>query len=417
MTADVSGKFSLVLSKKTSKPVPTNGVKRSHATLREEDDDEHDEGKVQTVSHFDKSAGGAIDKANPQPQNIPLIIAPQANRDWREASQRKRQRHDLPEDAQKNDNVMEQAVKNIDLQRPQFGLNVTQVTGTLEEPALNGEGVNARQSAAEQRPPSSHGDVSVAHKTEDEIAIDALLGRNTKSDLVVPAMTEGEAFERDFLSAPDVATLDDYARVPVEQFGAALLRGMGWKDGEGIGANKGKKVEKTKVPDRRPALLGIGAKEDAAVAQELGAWGKAARRGNEIKIYNPVLLRDKKTGELYTEEELQKKREQDVRRQYEEEFDREERKKDRKQRHVDGGRSRDKDRDRSGWDERREKERRDHGDRRRRDESDEDYHRRRKQDRLRRERDREDSVYVRDRTTRHESHRSKPRDHHGDRVR
>jgi G-patch domain len=36
----------------------------------------------------------------------------------------------------------------------------------------------------------------------------------------------------------DQATADDYDKVPIEQFGMALLRGMGWKDGDGIGKNK-----------------------------------------------------------------------------------------------------------------------------------------------------------------------------------
>jgi len=34
------------------------------------------------------------------------------------------------------------------------------------------------------------------------------------------------------------ATDDDYEKVPIEQFGLAMLRGMGWKDGEGVGKNK-----------------------------------------------------------------------------------------------------------------------------------------------------------------------------------
>jgi len=31
------------------------------------------------------------------------------------------------------------------------------------------------------------------------------------------------------------ATEDDYEKVPIEQFGLAVLRGMGWKDGDGVG--------------------------------------------------------------------------------------------------------------------------------------------------------------------------------------
>lgn len=30
-------------------------------------------------------------------------------------------------------------------------------------------------------------------------------------------------------------TEEDYEQVPVKQFGLALLRGMGWKDGDGVG--------------------------------------------------------------------------------------------------------------------------------------------------------------------------------------
>lgn len=46
-----------------------------------------------------------------------------------------------------------------------------------------------------------------------------------------------------------VPTADDYESVPVEEFGEALLRGMGWKDGD--------KVEPVKsVP--RPKGMGLG---------------------------------------------------------------------------------------------------------------------------------------------------------------
>ncbi|KAF9110717.1 hypothetical protein BGX27_005979 [Mortierella sp. AM989] len=37
-----------------------------------------------------------------------------------------------------------------------------------------------------------------------------------------------EAFQKNLEELPDEATLDDYEKVPVEEFGAALLRGMGW---------------------------------------------------------------------------------------------------------------------------------------------------------------------------------------------
>jgi hypothetical protein len=41
-------------------------------------------------------------------------------------------------------------------------------------------------------------------------------------------ITDVEAFQKNLDELPDEATLDDYDNVPVEEFGAALLRGMGW---------------------------------------------------------------------------------------------------------------------------------------------------------------------------------------------
>ena len=51
-------------------------------------------------------------------------------------------------------------------------------------------------------------------------------------------MDETEAFRKDVEKLPDEATMEDYERVPVEQFGAALLRGLGWKEGQGVGRNR-----------------------------------------------------------------------------------------------------------------------------------------------------------------------------------
>lgn len=34
---------------------------------------------------------------------------------------------------------------------------------------------------------------------------------------------------------PEVSSMEDYEQVPIEQFGKAMLRGMGWNKDEGIG--------------------------------------------------------------------------------------------------------------------------------------------------------------------------------------
>ena len=163
--------------------------------------------------------------------------------------------------------------------------------------------------------------------TEDQVAIEALLGNNPNGNanttIIAP---EDAAFQTDYASAPDVATLDEYLSVPVEEFGAALLRGMGWREGETPGRrrhqqhqqqpghNKAKANQPNVPKERRAALLGIGAKEEAAMGVELGAWGPGRQAKDATKklksrklvdqVYNPVLLRNKVTGEQLTEEEL-----------------------------------------------------------------------------------------------------------------
>ncbi|KAK0363167.1 DNA primase large subunit Spp2 [Friedmanniomyces endolithicus] len=433
-------KFSLALTggKKIVTPSSTNGIKRSHAALRADDDeDDHRSGAAQTVSHFDRAAGGAIDEADKSKDQGPLIIAAQANRNWKEAQggRRKRQRHGLPEGGSQAQSVSAQAAREAELEaaKPGFGLSVSKRKdgddGKAEESVVtNGHGIQAETEGSQQPPMELGEETSVQPKTDDDRALDALLGRTPKSTLVLPAatVTEEEAFERDFRSAPDMSTLEDYARVPVEQFGAALLRGMGWKEGQGIGSQRGLKVVKVKVPKRRPALLGIGAKEEAAVAQEMGVWGKAAKRGGEVKVYNPVLLRDKKTGETFTEEEVVRRKEEDERRVFEEEFERQEKEKEEKRRRRDEQRDRGKEgdgrrrRDEDGYrsrDDQRDGDRRPDKQRRRDDDRDDESYRRKEKERRRRERDREDSDHPRERSDRHDSGREKHREREKERDR
>lgn len=46
------------------------------------------------------------------------------------------------------------------------------------------------------------------------------------------------AFRDDYEKRPDETTMEEYENIPVEEFGAALLRGLGWNEGEGIGRNR-----------------------------------------------------------------------------------------------------------------------------------------------------------------------------------
>jgi G patch domain/KOW motif-containing protein len=57
-----------------------------------------------------------------------------------------------------------------------------------------------------------------------------------------------------------------YEALPVEEFGLALLRGMGWKEGEGVGRKR--QVVEAKMGVRRPERLGLGANPAAPAPVE-----------------------------------------------------------------------------------------------------------------------------------------------------
>lgn len=55
-----------------------------------------------------------------------------------------------------------------------------------------------------------------------------------------------ERFRYDVACRPDSTDLSGYERVPIEEFGKAMLLGMGWKPGDPIGLNATKYVSISK---------------------------------------------------------------------------------------------------------------------------------------------------------------------------
>ncbi|KAI4246578.1 MAG: hypothetical protein L6R40_001941 [Gallowayella cf. fulva] len=302
---------------------PNNPRKRPHSSLNDDSDSDpqdRPERFPQLVSTFDHSAGGAISVNGTEKANPPLVIQGLKNRDWREETKRKRGKNLLPAEVQAQRAGQENRLhdgQQGQVERDEVG----KASGLTFVQKDDGGDVNMMDGLV---------GTQVEHprpKTVDEEALEALMGDGgTKSTLVVPAVTaevedgfrngraglnEEDTFRSDVSSRPDSASLDDYARVPVEEFGMGMLRGMGWKEGGVVGKRKDQ-VSRTRVVERRPALLGIGAKEvPGGVGDELGAWGNATKGKRKVeKMYNPVLLKNSKTGEMMTEEELQAKKEE-----------------------------------------------------------------------------------------------------------
>jgi G patch domain/KOW motif-containing protein len=82
-------------------------------------------------------------------------------------------------------------------------------------------------------------------------------------------LAERQRLEHDLKSLPEPAPREAYEALPVEEFGKALLRGLGWREGEGVG-RKRQKVE-LKDPVRRPERLGLGADPAAVLAAAAAA--------------------------------------------------------------------------------------------------------------------------------------------------
>lgn len=327
--SDLIKPFSIALPSSKPKQIlqtarkPLKFKKRPHSSLADsESDDETINQEPQLVSSFDNSAGGAITINGDGKPKAPLVIQSQRNRDWREETRRKRGKNLLPAEIQgiRSGQVpLENAAGEKQNALQEFGL----VPVTTEAKDMDGDLLMPEASITKNE---SH-EKAPLPRTADEEALDALLGQGLKgSTFILPAMAandeeaimqnrrsganEDDSFRSDVASRPDSASLDEYAAVPIEEFGAALLRGMGWKEGDAVGKRKHQKVT-ARVVERRPALLGIGAKEVPGGIEELGAWGKTTTKGKRKveKAYTPVLLRNRRTGEILTEEELEAKQE------------------------------------------------------------------------------------------------------------
>lgn len=322
MAPGSSKPFSISFGSAKPKTAPTlPPKKRPHSALADNSGSEDEGSGPQLVTAFDQSAGGAISNGGTQ-ERAPLVIKVQKNRDWREESRKKRRKNLLPAEVQAARAGQKDVPKAAHMERDE----VSKVAG-LEFVKQDGEGDTAMSEGQAAQRPSEQADQPP--KTADEEALEALLGGEKKSTLQIPAIetphqnthdtseppydsyqNEDDRFKADVASRPDVASLDDYAAVPVEEFGAAMLRGMGWKEGEAVGKRRAgapPPPSKPRNPERRPALLGIGAKEvPGGVGDEFGAWGKVAKGKRKTDLaYSPVVLRNSVTGELLTEEELE----------------------------------------------------------------------------------------------------------------
>lgn len=78
--------------------------------------------------------------------------------------------------------------------------------------------------------------------------------------MLLPPEEELHRYQQQLEAAAEEASLEDYTNTPIEEFGAALLRGMGWEEGKAVGRRN---IRGT-IPQAiqfvaRPSGLGLGA--------------------------------------------------------------------------------------------------------------------------------------------------------------
>ncbi|KAJ5759667.1 hypothetical protein N7520_006823 [Penicillium odoratum] len=320
--------------------------RRPHQLGHDDSSDEDERAPAhEEVSGFDTLTGDAITAdGEAVKKQGPLVIPVTSKNNWRDRTgiNAKKGKNLLPAEVQ----AMQEAQRNgqapgsaVETEGPSMAYGLSFAQRGEHKVNVDAEGDQPMEDLKPVPPPPA----ASKPLTDDEIALQALIRETTgeterRTDLVIETSKSREEeqqmpsrydetshFRTDVDSRPESATLDQYNAIPVEEFGAALLRGMGWKDGQSIGrGNYGSsaptdKEKKPLVPARRPGFLGIGAKDSAGgkgAEAELGAWGKSAMRkasrkqgeengnGNAEGVYMPITMRNKKTGEYMTEEEL-----------------------------------------------------------------------------------------------------------------
>ncbi|KAG0078939.1 hypothetical protein BGZ90_003973 [Linnemannia elongata] len=211
--------------------------------------------------------GNRIESLAPQVEAKPLVIPKEENSNWRQEALMKRKRAYLPEGS----SATQAHVVTVEIEEPEetkVGLQIrkrVKVETNITDQESSAMDVDGTETTTTTTTTVVTEEVTedVKEETLEEMAARKVLeavtgvpGEGSRRLVLLGEdnvhQDEVESFQKNLEQLPDEASLEDYEKVPVEEFGAALLRGMGWK-GDDNGSDA---VEYS----RRPALLGLGAK-------------------------------------------------------------------------------------------------------------------------------------------------------------
>ncbi|KAI0400389.1 DExH-box splicing factor binding site-domain-containing protein [Xylaria palmicola] len=266
-SSSAGSKLPTTATNKRDQPRPSSALgkrQRPNALHHDSDSGEDDDsiGKHEAVTFIgtDTATSSSTDLSASKRRNKECVISSLQNRDWKadvKGRRGGRTTPSRPSSLRNNDLETAPADHEKDIK---WGLNV--VKSTREDTSV------PRNEPEQQVNSTSDTAVSPPHSpvdTERE-AMDALLGnRKPAQHLIIKDSTgkskaqfsEQDAYQRSIEEAAEVSTIEEYSEIPEGEFGAAMLRGMGWK-GEELGS-------KPKLAKRRPHLMGLGSKEDEEI--------------------------------------------------------------------------------------------------------------------------------------------------------
>ncbi|KAF7531697.1 hypothetical protein G7054_g8623 [Neopestalotiopsis clavispora] len=246
-------------ARKPGQPLPPSALgkrPRSHA-LNNDSDSEDEDNKygrheaVTTIGGKEDSKDRQRDAKSARTDARPMVIACQTEGSWKAAARRKQDDQNGGRDRETEPADHEKDIK--------WGLSITKKSAAesptenaQENPSSDGDG--APTTTAPEKAPSSPA------KTVEQNAMDALLGIDTKKQkklVISGSETPTDEFKAAVQAAGEVSTIEEYDQIPDGEFGMAMLRGMGY--------DESKQTSRAKEVRRRPALLGLGAKEDEEI--------------------------------------------------------------------------------------------------------------------------------------------------------
>lgn len=237
----------------------------------EEGSDNEHHGRHETITGFGADGAETERKAkDARTEKKDYVIAKQPNRDWRAevTAQRKGRRNLLPPEAQQAQHNGTTTIETEPADQDKglkWGLTINNSKKDDKEEETTQTSSTNPQAENPEPPPKPI--------SADDEAVRALMGEaSEREQAVIPS--EQDAYQRDIQRTGEASTLADYEAMPVEEFGAALLRGMGWD---------GKEQGKIKEVKRRPNRLGLGAKE-LKEDEDLGGWNQGGKKKHRPRL-------------------------------------------------------------------------------------------------------------------------------------